>query len=121
MTTVITITIEGEWDFTPEDVFGLDTPPNPITADDVLKVIREQVHDASGLIRDWSLDGDLGLEVAVSAPNPAYDPDPDPTLFDDQPEPDTRPRIVTIGRLSRHSWHRNADQDQDARPEPTDA
>ena len=65
MTKRFSITIEGEYDFTVEELWpDGDAPENPTAAD-----VRQLIKDSGGVravIRDWGLDMDLHVHAEAS-------------------------------------------------------
>lgn len=78
--TTITISISGDFDLVPSDVWP-DGVPDGWTIDDVVALIHA-VGSPMRLVDEWAL-GDLDLDVTVDRPNPAWNGDTVP--FGDPP------------------------------------
>jgi hypothetical protein len=88
----ITISVELDFDMTPEEFF-VDGVPKDWTIKDVVAHIRKYARSTTSLLREWCIEP--GLEVYVVKKNPHYKQEE--VLFEEhKPEPYTREREVVF-------------------------
>jgi hypothetical protein len=92
MTDHITISVELDFDMTPEEFF-VDGVPDKWTIKDVVALIRKDARSTTSLLREWCIEP--GLEVFVVKKNPHYKQEE--ALFEEhKPEPYTREHEVVF-------------------------